>query len=128
MKLAEKMKEMIDRRAEDISNFREDIVKWVKCALDEKTIESIVMNQIEHERFEFVIDFSVAETGEIGFAGLWRDTKRKLTGEQKRELAHIISEEIAKIVKDHGFYIIGAPIFEHRGTQHGRVYFKCKEE
>ena len=128
MKLAEKIKEMIDRRAKDMTNLREEIINWVKCTLDEKTIESIVMNQIEHERFEFVINFSVAETGEIGFAGLWRDTKRKLTGEQKRELAHIISEEIAKIVKEHGFSIIGMPIFAYQETQQGRVCFKCKEE
>ena len=44
MKLAEKMKEVLDRRTEDMASLREEIIKWVKCTLDEKMIESIVVN------------------------------------------------------------------------------------
>ena len=127
MKLAEKMKEMLDRRTEDMASLREEIIKWVKCTLDEKMIESIVVNQIENGRFEFAINFSVSKDA-IGCVGVWRDTNRQLTGEQTHELAHTISEEIVKIIKEHGFSIIGAPIFESQGTQQGRVCFKCNEE
>lgn len=127
MNLNDKMKEMLDRRAEDMANLREEIIKWVKCTLDEKTIESIIVHQIENERFEFAINFSVSKDA-IGCVGVWRGTKRELAGEQKHELAHAISEEITKIIEGHGFSIIGAPIFEYQGTQQGHVCFKCKEE
>lgn len=127
MNLNEKMKAMLDRKVEDMASLRKEVIDWVKCTLDEKTIESIVVNQIENGRFEFAINFSVSKDA-IGCAGLWRDTNRKLTGEQTHELVHAISEEIAKIIKEHGFSIVGMPIFEFRGTQQGRVCFKCKEE
>ena len=121
------MTEMLNRRAEDMANLREEVIDWVKRTLDEKRIESLIVNQIENGAFEFAILFSVSKE-EVGCAGLWRETKRELTGEQKCELAHTISEEIAKIIKEHGFSIIGALIFEFQGTQQGRVCFKCKEE
>ena len=127
MNLNDKMKAILDRRTEDTTKLREEVVDWVKCTLNEKTIESIVVNQIENGRFAFAINFSVSKEA-IGCAGLWRDTNRELAGEQKHELAHTISEEIAKIIKEHGFSIIGAPIFEFQGVQQGRVCFKCKEE
>lgn len=127
MNLNDKIKEMLDRKAKDMESLREETINWVKCTLDEKTIESLVVVQIENGRFEFEINFSVSKDA-IGCVGVWRDTNRKLTGEQTHEIAHAISEEIAKIIKDHGFSIVGVPIFEHRGTQHGRVCFKCKEE
>jgi len=128
MNLNDKMKEMLDCRAKDMATIREDAVNWIKCTLDEKMVETLVVNQIENGESEFVINFSVAETGKFGYAGLWRGTTRELTGEQSSELAHAISEEIAKIVKEHGFAIIGIPIFYFQGTQQGRVYFKCKEK
>lgn len=127
MNLNDKMKAILDRRAKDMTSLREEIIKWVKCTLDEKMIESIVMNQIENGRFEFVLGFSVSKDA-IGCVGVWRDTNRKLTGEQTHELVHAISEEIAKIIKEHGFSIVGIPIFECKGTHQGRVCFKCKEE
>lgn len=128
MKLNDKIKEMLDRRAENMATLRDYVVNWIKCTLDEKMVETIIVHQIENGESEFVINFSVAETGKLGYAGLWRDTKRELTSEQSCELAHAISEEIAEIIKEHGFSIIGIPIFYFRGTQQGRVYFKCKEE
>ena len=127
MNLNDKMKAMLDQRAKDIASLREEIINWVKSTLDEKKLESLIVNQIEGGRSEFTINFSVSKE-EVGYAGLWRDTKRELTGEQKHELAHTISEEITKIIKEHGFSIIGAPIFEFQGTQQGRVCFKCKEK
>ena len=127
MNLAEKMKEMLDRRVKDMESLRKGVIDWVKCTLNEKTIESLVVNQIENDRFEFAINFSVSKDA-IGCVGTWRDTNRKLTGEQAHELVHAISEEIAKIIKGHGFSIVGIPIFEYQGTQQGRVCFKCKEE
>lgn len=127
MSLNDKIKEMLDRRAKDMANLREEIINWVKSTLNEKMIESLIVTQIENGRFEFEINFSVSKDA-IGCVGVWRETNRELTGEQKHELAHAISEEIAKIIKEHGFSIVGIPIFEHRGTQHGRVCFKCKEE
>lgn len=127
MNLNDKMKAMLDRRAEDMANLREEVIDWVKCTLDEKRIESIVVNQIENGRFEFAINFSVSKEG-VGCAGLWRDTKHELTGEQKLELARTISEEIMKIIEEHGFTTVGAPIFEFQKTEQGRVCFKCKEK
>lgn len=127
MKLAEKMKEMLDRRAEDMASLREEIINWVKSTLNEEMIESIVVNQIENGRFEFAINFSVSKDA-IGCVGAWRDTKRELSGEQTHELVHAISEEIAKIIKEHGFRIVGIPILEYQGIQQGRVCFKCEEE
>lgn len=127
MNLNDKIKEMLDRKAEDMASLRNEIINWVKCTLDEEMIESLVVNQIENGRFEFAINFSVSKDA-IGCVGVWRDTNRELAGEQKHELAHTISEEIMKIIKEHGFSIIGAPIFEFQGTQQGRVCFKCKEE
>ena len=128
MNLNEKIKEMLDRRAEDMTSLREGVVNWVKGTLDEKLIESLVVNQFENGASEFAINFSVSEKGDLGYAGLWRHIEREFTGEQSLELAHTISEEIAKIVKEHGFAIIGIPIFYFRGTQQGRVHFKCKEK
>ena len=127
MNLNDKMKAMLDQRAKDIASLREEIINWVKSTLDEKKLESLIVNQIKGGRSEFTINFSVSKE-EVGYAGLWRDTKRELTGEQKHELAHTVSEEITKIIKEHGFSIIGAPIFEFQGTQQGRVCFKCKEK
>lgn len=127
MKLAEKIKEMLDRQAEDMTNLRKDVINWVKCTLDEKTIESLIVNQIENGAFEFTVNFSVSKDA-IGCVGVWRDTNRKLTVEQTNDLSHTISEEVAKIIKGHGFSIIGAPIFAYQETQQGRVRFKCKEE
>ena len=127
MNLNDKIKAMLDSREKDMTKLREDVIKWVKSTLNEEMIESLVVNQIENGRFEFAINFSVSKDA-IGCVGVWRDTNRELTGEQKHELAHTISEEIMKIIKEHGFSIIGAPIFEFQGTQQGRVCFKCKEE
>lgn len=127
MNLNDKMKAMLDQRAKDIASLREEIINWVKSTLDEKKLESLIVNQIKGGRSEFTINFSVSKE-EVGYAGLWRDTKRELTGEQKHELAHTVSEEITKIIKEHDFFIIGAPIFEYQGTQQGRVCFKCKEK
>lgn len=127
MNLNDKIKEMLDRQVEDMASLRKDVINWIKFILDEKTIESLVVNQIENGRFEFVIGFSVSKDA-IGCVGVCRDTNRKLTGEQTHELVHAISEEIAKIIKEHGFSIVGIPIFECKGTHQGRVCFKCKEE
>ena len=127
MNLNDKIKEMLDRQAKDMASLRNEIINWVKFVLDEEKIESLIVNQIENGRFEFVINFSVSKDA-IGCVGVWRDTNRKLTGEQTHELSHIILEEVAKIIKGHGFSIIGMPVFEDQGTQQGRVRFKCKEE
>lgn len=127
MNLSDKMKAMLDHRTKDMESLRKDVIDWVKCTLDEKMIESLVVNQIENGRFEFAINFSVSKDA-IGCVGVWRDTNRKLTSEQTHELVHSISEEIAKIIKGHGFSIVGIPIFAYQDTQQGRVCFKCKEE
>lgn len=129
MNLNEKMKAMLDRRAKEAASLNKDIVSFVKGVLDDERVESLIVNQIENGKSEFGIDFSVNDKGRVWCAGSQYNTRQEIASEKAHEFTINISKEVAKIIKKHGFLIIGSPInrcVDH--AWHGYVYFKCKEE